>query len=47
VDHAAAADRRSTGPSGDEWSSVVKCGPQDTLTTPALPGFAIRLAEID
>ncbi len=36
-----------TGPSGDEWSSVVKRGPQDTLTTPALPGFAIRFAEID
>ncbi len=36
-----------TGPSGDGWSSVVKCGPQDTLTTPALPGFSIRLGKID
>jgi Uma2 family endonuclease len=36
-----------TDPSGDGWSSVVKCGPQDTLTTPALPGFSIRLGEID
>jgi Uma2 family endonuclease len=36
-----------TGPSGDEWSSVVKRGPQDMLTTPALPGFSIRLGEID
>lgn len=36
-----------TGPSGDEWSSVVKCGPQDMLTTPALPGFAVRLGEIE
>ena len=36
-----------TGPSGDGWSSVVKCGPQDTLATPALPGFSIRLGEID
>jgi Uma2 family endonuclease len=36
-----------TGPSGDQWSSIVKRGPQDALTTPALPGFSIRLAEID
>jgi Uma2 family endonuclease len=36
-----------TGPNGDEWSSIVKCGPQDTLTTPTLPGFSIKLAEID
>lgn len=36
-----------TDPSGDEWSSVKKCGPQDMLTTPALPGFSIRLGEID
>ncbi len=36
-----------TGPSGDGWSSVVKCGPQDALTTSALPGLSIRLGEID
>jgi Uma2 family endonuclease len=36
-----------TGPNGDEWSSIVKCGPQDALTTSALPGFSIRLGEID
>jgi Uma2 family endonuclease len=36
-----------TGPSGDGWSSIVKCGPKDTLTTSALPGFSIRLGEID
>ena len=36
-----------TGPSGDGWSSVVKCGPQDALTTSALPGFSITLGEID
>jgi Uma2 family endonuclease len=35
-----------TGPSGDAWSSVVTRGPQDPLTTPALPGFSIRLSEI-
>ena len=35
-----------TGPSGDGWSSIVERGPQDALTTPALPGFSIRLGEI-
>jgi len=35
-----------TGPKGDGWSSVIKCGPQDTLTTSALPGFSIRLGEV-
>jgi Uma2 family endonuclease len=34
-------------PSGDGWSSVVEYGPQDALTTPTLPGFSIRLGEID
>jgi Uma2 family endonuclease len=36
-----------TGPSGEGWSSIVKCGPQDALATSALPGFSIRLADID
>jgi Uma2 family endonuclease len=35
-----------TAPSGDTWSSVVERGPQDALTTPAVPGFSIRLADI-
>ena len=35
-----------TGPSGDAWSSIVTCGPQDALTTSVLPGFSIRLSEI-
>jgi Uma2 family endonuclease len=35
-----------TGPTGDGWSSIVERGPQDTLTTPALLGFSIRLGEI-
>jgi hypothetical protein len=35
-----------TGPSGETWSSIVERGPQDVLTTPAVPGFAIRLADI-
>jgi len=36
-----------TGPTGDSWSSVVQCGPQDALTTPVLPGFSIRLGDIE
>ena len=36
-----------TGPSGDGWSSVVARGPDDALVTPALPGFSIRIGEID
>jgi Uma2 family endonuclease len=35
-----------TGPSGDTWSSIVERGPHDALTTPAVPGFSIRLADI-
>ncbi|PWT87317.1 MAG: hypothetical protein C5B56_10650 [Proteobacteria bacterium] len=35
-----------TDPVGDGWSSVVAYGPDDVLTTAALPGFAIRLADI-
>jgi Uma2 family endonuclease len=35
-----------TGPSGDGWSSIGEYGPEDTLVTPALPGFSIRLGEI-
>ena len=35
-----------TGPSGEVWSSVVEHGPQDALSTSALPGFSIRLGEI-
>ena len=33
--------------SGDGWSSIVERGPEETLTTPALPAFAMRLADID
>jgi Uma2 family endonuclease len=35
-----------TRPSGDGWSSIVERGPQDTLTTPTLPSFAMRLADL-
>ena len=36
-----------TQPDGDTWGSIVERGPGDTLTTPPLPGFSIRLGEID
>ena len=35
-----------TGPAGEGWTSIVERGPQETLTTDALPGFSIRLADI-
>jgi Uma2 family endonuclease len=35
-----------TGPSGETWSSIVERGPNDALTTPALPSFSMRLGEI-
>ena len=45
------ADARTTwihtGPNGDEWTSIVECGAKDALTTPALPGFLLRLDAID
>jgi Uma2 family endonuclease len=34
------------GPAGDGWSSIVKREPGETLTTPAVPAFAIRLEQI-
>jgi Uma2 family endonuclease len=36
-----------TGPTGEQWSSIIERGPDDALTTPTLPGFAIRLGELD
>jgi Uma2 family endonuclease len=35
-----------TGPSGDGWSSIAERGPNEVLTTPALPGFAFKLGDI-
>jgi Uma2 family endonuclease len=35
-----------TGPNGEIWSSIVERGPQDMLTTSALPNFSIRLGDI-
>jgi Uma2 family endonuclease len=36
-----------TEPRSGRWYSIAKRGPQDALTTPALPSFSIRLDEID
>jgi Uma2 family endonuclease len=36
-----------TSSSGDGWTSIVERGPNDALTTPLLPGFSVRLAEIE
>jgi Uma2 family endonuclease len=35
-----------TGPADDGWGSIIERRPDETLTTPALPGFAIRLDAI-
>ncbi len=36
-----------TGPTDTGWTSIVERGPNDPLTTPALPSFSIKLGEID
>ena len=36
-----------TQPSVDGWGFVVERGPDDVLTTPALPGFAVKLRELE
>jgi Uma2 family endonuclease len=36
-----------TGPIGEQWSSIVERGPDEVLSTPTLPGFSIRLGELD
>jgi Uma2 family endonuclease len=36
-----------TQPSADGWGSIVERGPDDVLTTPALPGFAIKLRDLE
>jgi Uma2 family endonuclease len=36
-----------TNPAEDGWGSIIERKPDETLTTPALPGFAIRLDAID
>ena len=34
-----------TGPTDESWTSIVECGPQESLTTSALPGFSVRLSD--
>jgi Uma2 family endonuclease len=34
-----------TGPTADGWSSTVEVGPQDPLTTQAIPGLVIKLGD--
>jgi Uma2 family endonuclease len=36
-----------TGPSDEGWSSITEHGANESLTTPVLPGLAIKLSEID
>ena len=36
-----------TGPKGEGWSSIVERGPHEALTTSALPGFSVRLDDLD
>jgi Uma2 family endonuclease len=35
-----------TGPAGDGWSSIVARTASDTLTSDAVPGFSVRLADL-
>ncbi len=44
-----AARRRAfvhSGPEGEGWRSIVERGPEDALTSAALPGFSARLGSI-
>jgi Uma2 family endonuclease len=36
-----------TGPREDGWTSIVKHGPDVSLSTPTLPGLAVRLGDIN
>jgi Uma2 family endonuclease len=36
-----------TGPTAQGWSSVVEVGPDEALTTPAVPGLVVKLAELE
>ena len=35
-----------TGPQGDGWSAIVERKPEEVLSTPALPGFSIKLQDV-
>jgi Uma2 family endonuclease len=36
-----------TKPTANGWSSMVEVGPEDELTTPAIPGLIIKLGELE
>ena len=36
-----------TGPTSEGWSSIIEHGPDDPLVTPALPGFSVKLSELE
>jgi Uma2 family endonuclease len=36
-----------TDPVEDSWSSIVECDAQQVLTTAALPGFSIRIGDVE
>jgi Uma2 family endonuclease len=36
-----------TGPTTDGWSSMVEVGPEEPLTTQAIPGLVIKLSELE
>jgi Uma2 family endonuclease len=36
-----------TGPTADGWSSTTELGPQDALTTAAIPGLTIKLGDLE
>jgi Uma2 family endonuclease len=36
-----------TGPTSEGWSSIVEVGPQDALSTAAIPGLTIKLGELE
>lgn len=45
------ADQRKawvyTGPTADGWSSTLEVGPEEPLTTTAIPGLVIKLGELE
>ena len=46
VDAAARRTYVHSAPSGETWTTTSERGPEDELSHPALPGFALRLADV-
>jgi len=46
VDAAAGRTYVHAAPSGETWTTTSERGPEDELRHPALPGFAMRLADV-